>query len=395
MITQILTRFRRAPVQALAVVFLSAVLCASLCGLHAANISAKAHCEQTCASVPVKLTVTNLSGTRSDGLEAPSWVTRVFTSKLVDNGLKDYVKNVQIKATQTVDSVTVGDAGFYNMGLIGITDLEISGEMSQGSSITWLEGYDDAVFASDDAVCVVPECMLQGVELGDMAELTMTYSEPYQSSTYTVSLQIVGYHKGSDTSIYTPCDVVMEAYDYLGKPDEVDAIQATLTDNSLRDQVREIANNWFAEPNPTGEKTSWRYSFYFYYPYALQINDDLLVNAERTLKISLLINEICAVLVFVLSAGASFFVGFLMIRSRKREIALMRSLGTPVIQIFLSMALEQLLCLGVGTFAGGYLFGFQPVERVLAFVLVYASGLCLALMIFLGKNLMTTLKEDE
>lgn len=397
MILQIFNRFRRAPLQAIAVILLAAVLCASLCGLHAANISAQLHYEQTCASVPVKLIVTNLSATRSDGLEAPSWVTKVFTSRIPKNSLKEYVKDVQIKAALKINTLTVGGEVYTDESLVGITDLEISGEMSQGSSITWMEGYGEDVFGSDELVCVLPEKLLTGnTVLGQDAHLHTVFNEPFfPYAEHDVTLTIVGTHKQNDTIVYCPYGVISDIYDYLGKPDEVDAIRATLIDNSLQEEVREIANNWFAVPNPTGEQTSWRYSFYFYYPFALDIDDDLLVSAERTLKISLLINELCAVLVFALSAGASFFVGFLMIRSRKREIALQRTLGTPAFSIFMLFTLEQVLCLAAGIGIGGGFFMFEPPERLAAFAAVYFTGLCLALGIFLSKNLMTTLKEDE
>ncbi len=397
MILQIINRFRRAPMQAIAVILLASVLCASLCGLHAANISAQLHYEQTCATVPVKLIVTNLSATRSDGLEAPSWVTKVFTSRITKNNLKEYVTNVQLKAAIKINTLTIGDKSIGDQSLVGITDLEISGELSQGSSITWLDGYDESVFGSDELVCVVPESLLtENVALGQKANVHTVFSEPfYPYAENDETLTVVGTHKANDSYVYCPYEVLSDIYDSLGKPDEVDAVQATLIDNSLQEEVREIANNWFAVPNPTGEQTSWRYKYYFYYPYALDIDNDLLVSAERTLKISLLINELCAVLVFALSAGASFFVGFLMIRSRKREIALMRTLGTPTWSVFLSFAAEQLLCLAAGIAIGGGFFGYEPPERLIAFAAVYFTGLCIALVIFLCKNLMTTLKEDE
>lgn len=396
MIIQIITRFRRAPMQAIAVILLAAVLCASLCGLYAANISAQLHYEQTCAAVPVKLIVTNLSATRSDGLEAPSWVTKVFTSRIPKNNLKDYVSNVQIKATQLINSLTVGERTYGNKSLVGITDLEISGELSQGSDITWFDGYDESIFGTDELLCVLPEALIpEDATQPITVSVRLVYSDFQAYGEHEAVLTVAGTHKANDTTLYCSYGLLQDFLGYLGKPNIVDAVQATLIDNSLQAEVREIANNWFAIPNPTGEQTSWRYTYYFYYPYALDIDDDLLVNAERTLKISLLINELCAVLVFALSAGASFFVGFLMIRSRKREIALMRTLGTPIPSIFLNFALEQLLCLAAGTAIGGGIFAFEPSERLIAFAAVYFTGLCLALIIFLSKNLMATLKEDE
>ena len=84
-----------------------------------------------------------------------------------------------------------------------------------------------------------------------------------------------------------------------------------------------------------------------------------------------------------------------MIRQRKREISLMRTLGTPNWKILLEFAAEQLLCLLAGTIVGGLFFLWQPIQRLGLFVLVYALGLCAALVIFLNSNLLTNLKEAE
>ena len=98
---------------------------------------------------------------------------------------------------------------------------------------------------------------------------------------------------------------------------------------------------------------------------------------------------------FALSAGAGFFVGFLMIRQRKREIALMRTLGTRNGAVYLGFALEQILCVVVGAALGGAPFGWHPVERLLIFIGIYFIGLTAALLVFLHQNLLSTLKEGE
>ena len=110
---------------------------------------------------------------------------------------------------------------------------------------------------------------------------------------------------------------------------------------------------------------------------------------------SLTINKICTTLVFVLSAGAGFFAGFLVVRSRKKEIALMRTMGTSNSSIFVCIVFEQMLCVVLGTLLGGSYFLFQPVVRLAAFVGIYFVGLSIALLVFLYTNLLTTIKEDE
>ena len=125
------------------------------------------------------------------------------------------------------------------------------------------------------------------------------------------------------------------------------------------------------------------------------MDDGQLTAAATALERSVRINDICTVGIFVLAAGASFLVGFLMIRSRKKEIILMRTMGTPAYGIFGSFALEQLACVVLGVVLGGAAFLWRPLGQLLLFVVIYALGLTLALLVFLRKNLMATIKEDE
>ena len=49
----------------------------------------------------------------------------------------------------------------------------------------------------------------------------------------------------------------------------------------------------------------------------------------------------------------------------------------------------------LGVVLGGAAFLWRPLEQLLLFVVIYALGLTLALLVFLRKNLMATIKEDE
>ena len=402
----IFKRIIRAPLQAIAVVVLAAVLSASLCGLHAANVREELRFQEMCKTVPITVRVCNLSGTKFDDLGAPGWALKALDSKIFKNTLKNYVKDFRAKMSRNVEELSINGVYYSEKALVGVSNLEISGELSQGNStmIEWQEGYDASVLGGKDLVCVLPASMVP--ENYDWSEPLMvdvhcwfqTMSDAIKGvmtgETYR-SYRVVGVHHSADTYIYLPFKTVEKLYDALGEPAKIEAMEATLVDNALLEEFRVASREWFAEPNPTGAKTPWRYSYYFSYPFALDIDTDLLDNTERTLRISALINEMCAMLVFVLAVGASFFVGFLMIRSRKREIALMRSLGERPMSIFSSFALEQILCVTLGTAIGGGLFGYEPNLRLRVFLALYTLGLCLALAIFLGRNLMATLKEDE
>ena len=112
------------------------------------------------------------------------------------------------------------------------------------------------------------------------------------------------------------------------------------------------------------------------------------------MKTNIMINEISTALVFILSASAGFLVGFLLINRRKREIMLMRTMGTPDRIIFRDFALEQMICAFAGALFGGVFFLWWPIWRVGMFLAVYFVGLGISLTVFLKKNLLTAIKEE-
>ena len=113
------------------------------------------------------------------------------------------------------------------------------------------------------------------------------------------------------------------------------------------------------------------------------------------MKNSIFLNKFASVIVFILSAGAGFLTGFLIIRSRKREITLMRTVGESNREVYFNFALEQMACAIVGIAFGGAYNLWDPIGQLLIFAVVYYVGLSVALAIFLSKNLLATIKEDE
>lgn len=176
---------------------------------------------------------------------------------------------------------------------------------------------------------------------------------------------------------------------------EADAVFAVLTDNSRLDEFREAATQWFTEPNYSGEKTPWDYSWYFYYPYALKINDAQLRSAQTTMENSRFINTICAFVVFAATTGVGFLIGFQTVRSRRREIALMRTMGTADVSVYFTLVLEQMACVLLGILLGGAAFGWRPLYQSGIFAGVYFVGLTIAMLIALRNNLLTLIKEEE
>lgn len=406
MITHALKRIQRAPLPALAVLLFAAILTAVLCGLQAANEQEVEDYKEIYRTTPVTLTVTNLTGTQSDGLDAPAWVANVFNGDAyLPHSLLDYVKDLKIKTSYSVDVLEIAGERVDTVGMdiVGVTAEELVGAqpiLPGDARVTWLEGFDESILLTGERVCLLPEAVLPDGDMPETVKMEYSYEKWIDVNTsitiyYNLELAVVGTHCTDDITVYCPFYVVSGIYNGLEQRTRIDCVSAVLLDNSLQEEVTEHARYWFPEPNLAGEKIPWDYSTYTYYPYALRIDDSQLRSAEETMENSLLINNICTMLVFVLSAAAGFFIGFVMIRNRKREIVLMRTMGTPNSSIYGGFAFEQMLCAVLGTILGGAVFLWQPIGRLLVFVSIYFVGLTIALLIFLHTNLLSTIKEDE
>ncbi len=383
-------RLRRMPVPAIGVVLFAAVLAAVLGGLQKSNEEELANYEKTYHAIPVDFTVTNLSGTKSTYLNIDAVIADAF-----EVGLARFITDLQKVCNHNI----AGENKGYM--LFGITSTAPSPELrpENGCNIQWGAGYDEGIFAGRDLVCLVPEGMMVSAdeETGKAYVELQFEHPPFNPATeYSCRLWVAGTFQGGDgNAIYCPFAVCEMVYDELSEPFRVQFIRATLGDNDDLEELRYVSTGWFAEPNPLGERTPWGEYGYEYYPFALDINDDLLQRAAATLQSSIHTNRICAVLVLCLSAAAGLLIGFLMVRSRRREIALMRTMGTPGSSIFFGFALEQILCFLLGiAFCGAY-SDWQPAEQLGILAAVFFAGLTTALLICLRRNLMVTIREED
>lgn len=210
------------------------------------------------------------------------------------------------------------------------------------------------------------------------------------------TLSIAGTFSGTaEAEIYCPYAYSARLGSEIGQEDALDSVSAKLAANDDLEEMKGMRARWFAEPSVDGLAQQWGKNGYESYPYALDIDDSALRGVAAVLENEMRINRIATLLIFVLSAAAGFLASFLMIRSRKREIVLMRTLGTAALSIFGGFFAEQLLAVGSGIALGGAAFFWKPLWQLGVFAGVYMMGLSLSLLIFLRSNLMDTIKEEE
>lgn len=393
MLRHVWIRIKRKPLIFVAILLFTAMIAMALCGLHSGNDAALEEYNEIFYKIDVRCTVTNLAGDQSDRLNIQSGTIALFTGSM-DSApavLSDLVEDVQVKgATEIVWNGEV-------CTLMGITSTKVDAKLwpENGCTIFWNNGADESVFGGSESMCIIPKDMekkMQKAELPtDSFALNIVAANQFETD-YAGTLSVIGTYSGkNDKTIYCPWGTYVEILRSMGRYETADSLYATLRNNNNLSLLRETASQYFAEPNPNHAGLEMVGDYYL----ALDINDSQLAHAKTNLENSMTVNRIVAVLVLALSAVAGAFIGFLMIRNRKKEIALMRTMGTTNSRIFANFVIEQMVFVVLGTIVGGSIFMWNPVSWLVLFVCVYFLGLSAALVVMLRKNLLTTIKEDE
>ena len=404
MLKYLLAHIRRRICVSLCVVLVASVITASFFKLQELRQAEQDNYQQLYHSISVTASVSDLTGRNTVSIEAPYWAVDVFLpgGRLLPDTLHEYVTDVQAKTTwNAFDYQKINGVEVQIGDIVGITsaDAELQLRKNNGGTVTWFDGYDDSILSGNERVCLLPESLLsEGME---NATVSVAFSRVIQRKQeentlfYQLELKVVGTYQAQEQRLYIPYRQAEGIWSAMKQKIIIDSISATICNNDRLEQFREDSAAWFAKPDLRGTPTEWGKMNQEYYTHALVIDDAQLVAADNLLRKSIQINDICRNALFIISASVGFFVGFLMIRSRKREIMLMRTMGTPNKQIFSCFALEQVAYVLVGVLMGGFPFLWRPMNQIFIFVIIYTIALSSALQIFLQKNLLTTIKEDE
>lgn len=382
---RIFTRMVRSPAFSVSVILFAALLTAVLCVLHSSKLQAQNHYETVYHEIKVPCTITSPTGGISDDLYIMKWQIGLFTGEVgsASRSLAQFVTDVQIKGLEALDGA------LQEYTLTGITSTVMARQLwlENGCQIRWKEGYDASFFTGGEMGCIIPQKLAEDLK-GERLPVSILPKHT-GAVAYTGELTVVGTYQGSaEKNIYCPWNTLKQIWRTMGQAETAAALQATLINNDKLETLRTASLEHFTIPDPNAVDAG-------NLALALDIDDSQLKEADLTLKNSLRVNRLCAFIVFLFATASGFLIGLLMVRSRKKEIALMRTVGVSQMSIYLELAFEQMASVLVGILAGGAYFLWQPQWQILLFGGIYFAGLTAALLIFLRNNLLTTIKEDE
>lgn len=248
-------------------------------------------------------------------------------------------------------------------------------------NMVWAEGYDESVFTSSECVCVAP---------------ANAWLEPGQQwdcliENQTVTLTVAGVYgskyvsRNSGMVYYCPIDTMKAIHKQLGMEFTYSGMKMELQNlkhlDTFKQQMKKLGMS-------SGNAR-------------LVINDSQLQNVTSQLKRQVRLLESLLPILLVLIAAIGFGLSFLLLRSRRRETAILRSLGMKRSCVFVTLlsetALQTLAGVLIAALAGWYLLGAEALRLIhlAALILCYLLGGAVAVWKISGINVFNIMTAKE
>lgn len=301
--------------------------------------------------------ITNYNGTVTENLSIKENIIEdLEASDFIGEGY--YTRNLRwvLQSLAGLEEIEVQNAIMTAGRLVGANTIQALPEFMTKDAVQpqYLAGYDEGLFASSAEVCIVREDILQSLELqlGDMATFTVADNSLVKSAEHPraeIALKIVGTYSASmPNQAYCPWDITTAIYQDLGLPLTWGSAHFSIINTQRLDEFKVLLNSLhFASPNEVGldALTSGNKLGFI-------INDRILANVNATVQGYIEFMQALYPVIYLLSAGIGFVISYLLIRLRKPELAIMRSLGTSPGMAFLSFLWEQIVLSLIGAVLG-------------------------------------------
>lgn len=316
-------------------------------------------------AIPVNAYITTPDGNQQAGIFIPDRIVQgVLDSEYVEN----LHLNVRLKAG--LDRVIPGQWENLNLYLAGANCLEAAVRDLEETDVVWNAGEDSSLLQGTAAKCIVSKELMEenGWKLGDQITLcqyyyyrqneksTELFANPLETTVYEIAGYVdlgasisVGGNVNVTPDILIPFHLIREAYRRQEIPFYADAVSFRLSDtlnlNAFKQEMKALG---LQNRNPLTEDHSLNGT-------ALTVNDAAFIDTANHLR--QVIDAVRAFFPFLLTliVGAGYLVTLLLLNSRKKEAALLRSIGLGRWRCFRIFFTEQLLLVVSGVVLGNVL----------------------------------------
>ena len=372
-------------------------------------------------SLPVEVVISNIRGTQTDDLGITGRPLRAFTVNKAEysdprQGLTDlrpYFSEIRIKSTLYY-GINITNAESGGQKFIGITTLNAAPDFDPiygNSEAVFFDGFDDNFDDPDNLILIVPESMLDNIksdyvdENGDFLPIVfkVSLSPETGGNYYEFPTTIVGCYIGgtSEDTVYCSWELAAQISEKLGGAAVADCISATVKDNNALDELREVMKEFYTEINPAGTAEVNPYSFFGEnYRFAAILHDETMRETVSSLNRSISTLKRLLPLIIALELAIAAVAAYFYIHTRKRELAVARSLGTPRKSVLISLVIEMAIwCIAASVIAivasiATPMCAFMPIV-IITIAAAGLAGTVLAGWQVTGRTGILSLKEEN
>lgn len=332
---------------------------------------------------PIWMELSDTKGISSDNLSIPNFYIWHFIHESVSpEGYEIYhlVKDVALK--HTVDAIKDN----LEVSLIGITRRESDYKLSveNGVQVEFYNGYTWDDFLQRQAICIVPANMRNDyIEVFITDDSNILAKEPAP-----IQLKVIGEVYGGDgSSIYVPWIYVTE-----DGMEHSEVLRAVVSDNSQLNELKFRMKRYFTYVDFNRSDTE--------YHFAMTIFDSSYIATYTSVTRNISLLRTGKFAFFIIAVIIGFLTGFLLVRTRRKEIALLRSIGISTRIIVLSFLLGYaIICLTTALFYTLLTIFINPMRQGYIYLPLVSLCFFIGLLIPIIKNyhisILQSLREND
>jgi hypothetical protein len=363
-------------------------------------------------NIPIYVEVSDYRGNNRERLAlSDGFYVETFTEKAY--GLSNYLKDVSLKRELSILNISGIEINEFRdpFKMIGVTNLQYVEnsytERGYDYEVKFREGLDYSVFTEASEYCLVNEELLakMGKQLGDIISFTLITEVSVHSfkddlgnvniDPINAEFEIAGIIRGGKINeIYCSWDKAAEIGMYSDNCSTkyTDILRATISNNYKLNEFKDKAEKYYVA---VGAKLLTGTNFY-----GLTIYDDTFTKTVTLIQKNIQFLKAVYPVVILFAFMIGYLLGFLFTRNRKKEVAVMRSLGVNKFRVFITIMMELFTINIVGTLIGvlvcNYILKIKvTVNEIALFFAFNIFGAALSTIRISSGSVMAIMKDKE
>ena len=334
-----------------ATVFLCLVL---LLAIHGVIAQRQAELDGVYQNTEIGCVVTDATGGTRSGLSIPAEYLGLFRE---GGALYEHVTGLACHATASF--LLLGEER-VPLNLLNTLDAVA---LFAENPVTYVDGYGDADLFGREAVAIIPEGLLSHVAAD--GSLTLSFPPRGESS---LTVRVIGTYPSDTAAVYLPLEAGQGLLEGSVNQITLRALSFCVADNRTLSETKKALGKYFIAADPIHQGSS---------RFGLWMDDATFIDTVMVLERSIALLALFRTVLWVLSSGVCLLVIFLLLRRRRHELAMMRSMGCGPLLLYGQVLCEMTVCFVFGAGIASLVAAsaaILPVGKMIRVVAILCGG---------------------